>query len=222
MPAIMSGQSLQPMRVVHDLPALQLSIAPIGLYLKRCQMEEPPVTPFLDGIPACGSGETSGQFGVGFVNGRAVRDPDVDHDHVVRRPKRQPAQPGRVEVTCRPAASDRRDHNLAAVPPRGNRDHVRSARRTRGGKPQITILRKEGEDVRLALLGAPQFAHDAYLRSRCVAKHLEAARRALGRAALDAGKLAVLAAIDERATFRADRYWSRWTAIPDGWNTSWR
>jgi len=55
-----------------------------------------------------------------------------------------------------------------------------------------------------------------------VAKHLEAARRALGRAALDAGKLAVLAAIDERATFRADRYWSRWTAIPDGWNTSWR
>jgi len=37
-----------------------------------------------------------------------------------------------------------------------------------------------------------------------VAMHLEAARLALERAALDAGKLVVLAAIQERATFRAD------------------
>lgn len=39
---------------------------------------------------------------------------------------------------------------------------------------------------------------------KMAAMHLEAARLALERAALDAGKLVVLAAIQERATFRAD------------------
>src|SRR5215831_4550786 len=50
--------SVQPLRIVHDLPALELSIAAIGLNFKRHQTEEPPVTRFLDRIPAHSNSDT--------------------------------------------------------------------------------------------------------------------------------------------------------------------
>src|SRR5262249_18510233 len=55
---ILGRWSVQPLRIVHDLPTLELSIAAIGLNFKRHQTEEPPVTRFLDRIPAHSNSDT--------------------------------------------------------------------------------------------------------------------------------------------------------------------
>src|SRR5207247_6823519 len=78
-------------------------------------------------------------------------------------------------VPSRLARTGGRDHEIRAVPPGGDRDHVRPAADFGGGQPDLALLLQSGQNVGFAGWGVPHLGDRVDIKAPILAARREVA-----------------------------------------------